>query len=126
MDNTRHQEKEAMEGLHVYWYFCQLESLLIRSVKNFLLKLELYFVCIGNYFRSFCFQVYAEFEVYGAAVGLSACCVYGGSPYHPQETALKRGVDIVVGTPGRIKVFFFKKILQWTFWFFTAHWLINS
>lgn len=48
--------------------------------------------------------MFADFEVYGGAVGLSACCLYGGSPYHPQQNSLKRGVDIVVGTPGRIKV----------------------
>ncbi|KAF3433089.1 hypothetical protein FNV43_RR24191 [Rhamnella rubrinervis] len=48
-------------------------------------------------------QVYADFEVYGGAVGLSSCCLYGGAPYHSQELKLKRGVDIVVGTPGRIK-----------------------
>jgi ATP-dependent RNA helicase DDX21 len=48
--------------------------------------------------------VHADFEFYGATFGLSACCVYGGSPYRPQEMALRRGVDIVVGTPGRIKV----------------------
>ncbi|KAG1359174.1 hypothetical protein COCNU_08G006200 [Cocos nucifera] len=48
-------------------------------------------------------QVYADFQVYGGAVGLSSCCLYGGSPYRAQELALKRGIDIVVGTPGRIK-----------------------
>ncbi|KAL6531265.1 DEAD-box ATP-dependent RNA helicase 7 [Orobanche hederae] len=48
-------------------------------------------------------QVAAEFQAYGAALGLSACCLYGGDPYKPQENSLKRGVDIVVGTPGRIK-----------------------
>lgn len=48
-------------------------------------------------------QVHADFETYGSAVGLSTVCVYGGAPYGPQENALRRGVDIVVGTPGRIK-----------------------
>ncbi|XP_020588988.1 DEAD-box ATP-dependent RNA helicase 7 [Phalaenopsis equestris] len=48
-------------------------------------------------------QVHVDFEFYGGAVGLSSCCLYGGSPYRSQELALKRGVDIVVGTPGRIK-----------------------
>ncbi|XP_031498654.1 DEAD-box ATP-dependent RNA helicase 7 [Nymphaea colorata] len=48
-------------------------------------------------------QVHADFEFYGQAMGLMSCCLYGGSPYHPQEFALKRGVDIVVGTPGRMK-----------------------
>ncbi|XP_057952179.1 DEAD-box ATP-dependent RNA helicase 7 [Malania oleifera] len=48
-------------------------------------------------------QVHADFEVYGGALGLSSCCLYGGAPYRSQEIQLKRGVDIVVGTPGRIK-----------------------
>lgn len=47
----------------------------------------------------------ADFELYGKSLGLTTCCVYGGSPYGPQEGALRRGVDIVIGTPGRIKVF---------------------
>ncbi|KAL0746919.1 hypothetical protein Bca101_028921 [Brassica carinata] len=49
------------------------------------------------------FAVFADFEAYGGAVGLASCCVYGGDPYAPQERKLKSGVDIVVGTPGRIK-----------------------
>ncbi|XP_078442902.1 DEAD box RNA helicase (PRH75) [Wolffia australiana] len=48
-------------------------------------------------------QVFADFEFYGKAVGLSSCCVYGGAPFRAQEMSLRRGVDIVVGTPGRIK-----------------------
>lgn len=55
------------------------------------------------------FQVFEDFKVYGGAVGLNSCCVYGGASYQPQEFALKRGVDIVVGTPGRIKVSFFSE-----------------
>eukprot|EP00246_Nothoceros_aenigmaticus_P017832 TRINITY_DN8982_c0_g1_i1.p1 TRINITY_DN8982_c0_g1~~TRINITY_DN8982_c0_g1_i1.p1 ORF type:complete len:700 (+),score=170.49 TRINITY_DN8982_c0_g1_i1:213-2312(+) len=51
-------------------------------------------------------QVFADFDMYGNVVGLSSFCVYGGSQYAPQENALKRGVDIVVGTPGRIKDLF--------------------
>ncbi|XP_062153642.1 DEAD-box ATP-dependent RNA helicase 7 [Alnus glutinosa] len=48
-------------------------------------------------------QVHADFEVYGGALGLTCCCLYGGAPYPSQEARLKRGVDIVVGTPGRVK-----------------------
>ncbi|KAF6144122.1 hypothetical protein GIB67_004795, partial [Kingdonia uniflora] len=51
----------------------------------------------------FDFQVYAEFKVYGGSLNLTGCCLYGGAPYRSQETSLKRGVDIVIGTPGRIK-----------------------
>ena len=48
-------------------------------------------------------QVYEDFDVYGGAMGLSSCCLYGGAPYHSQEFKLKRGVDVVIGTPGRVK-----------------------
>jgi len=48
--------------------------------------------------------VNADFEVYGGAMGLTSCCLYGGAPYKAQEIKLERGVDIVIGTPGRIKV----------------------
>ena len=33
---------------------------------------------------------------------LSLFCIYGGSPYEPQESAISRGLDVLVGTPGRI------------------------
>ncbi|KAK4278620.1 hypothetical protein QN277_016443 [Acacia crassicarpa] len=48
-------------------------------------------------------QVFSDFELYGGALGLTSCCVYGGAPYQAQEFKLKKGVDVVVGTPGRIK-----------------------
>ncbi|KAG7982550.1 hypothetical protein I3843_04G058400 [Carya illinoinensis] len=48
-------------------------------------------------------QVHADFEVYGGTLGLVSCCLYGGAPYQSQEVKLKRGVDIVIGTPGRVK-----------------------
>lgn len=48
-------------------------------------------------------QVHEDFQLYGSFVGLSTVCVYGGAPYAPQEGALRKGVDVVVGTPGRIK-----------------------
>ncbi|XP_077245714.1 DEAD-box ATP-dependent RNA helicase 7-like isoform X2 [Tasmannia lanceolata] len=48
-------------------------------------------------------QVHSDFQIYGGAVGLSSCCLYGGASYNSQDIALKRGVDIVIGTPGRVK-----------------------
>ena len=47
--------------------------------------------------------MHTDFEYIGAAFGLATQCLYGGSPYGPQEGALRRGLDVVVGTPGRIK-----------------------
>ncbi|OKL50102.1 DEAD/DEAH box helicase [Boudabousia marimammalium] len=34
--------------------------------------------------------------------GVNTLAVYGGSPYGPQLGALKKGVEVVVGTPGRV------------------------
>ncbi|XP_055827994.1 DEAD-box ATP-dependent RNA helicase 7-like [Solanum dulcamara] len=53
--------------------------------------------------RELALQVFVDFEVYGGAVGLTSCCLYGNSPMGQQQVQLKRGVDIVVGTPGRVK-----------------------
>ncbi|XP_022866498.1 DEAD-box ATP-dependent RNA helicase 7-like [Olea europaea var. sylvestris] len=53
--------------------------------------------------RELATQVFSDFEYYGGALGLTSCCLYGGSPYQPQQIQLKRGVDILIGTPGRIK-----------------------
>ncbi|KAL3651463.1 hypothetical protein CASFOL_004465 [Castilleja foliolosa] len=45
-------------------------------------------------------QVEKEFKE--SAPYLNTVCIYGGVSYVTQENALSRGVDIVVGTPGRI------------------------
>ncbi|KAK4424474.1 DEAD-box ATP-dependent RNA helicase 3, chloroplastic [Sesamum alatum] len=45
-------------------------------------------------------QVEKEFKE--SAPYLNTVCIYGGVSYVTQESALSRGVDIVVGTPGRI------------------------
>lgn len=41
-------------------------------------------------------------EIKESAPYLSTICVYGGVSYNTQQSALNRGVDVVVGTPGRI------------------------
>lgn len=48
-------------------------------------------------------KVNEVFSSIGKAAGLFTLCVYGGTPYDGQEQSLSRGVDVVVGTPGRIK-----------------------
>ncbi|CAM9259489.1 unnamed protein product [Ascophyllum nodosum] len=45
-------------------------------------------------------QVASDFEL--TAPSLETTCIYGGAPYPPQQNALSRGLDIVVGTPGRL------------------------
>ncbi|KDP23314.1 hypothetical protein JCGZ_23147 [Jatropha curcas] len=43
-----------------------------------------------------------EKEINDSAPYLNTVCVYGGVSYITQRNALSRGVDVVVGTPGRI------------------------
>lgn len=43
-----------------------------------------------------------EKEIKESAAFLNTVCVYGGVSYITQQSALSRGVDVVVGTPGRI------------------------
>ena len=39
---------------------------------------------------------------YGKHLDVRVLAVYGGQPYGPQISRLNRGVDVVVGTPGRL------------------------
>ncbi|KAL6639107.1 hypothetical protein ACP70R_022837 [Stipagrostis hirtigluma subsp. patula] len=39
----------------------------------------------------------------GSPCGIASVCLYGGTSKGPQISALKSGVDIVIGTPGRMK-----------------------
>lgn len=43
-----------------------------------------------------------EKEFYESAPELDTLCVYGGSPIQRQMSTLDRGVDVIVGTPGRV------------------------
>jgi ATP-dependent RNA helicase DBP3 len=52
--------------------------------------------------RELALQIAAVLEDAGSKCGISSCCVYGGVPKGPQMQALRQGVDIVVGTPGRL------------------------
>lgn len=53
--------------------------------------------------RELALQVCEAFEKYASHMkGVSVLPVYGGQGYGQQLSALRRGVDIVVGTPGRI------------------------
>ncbi len=51
--------------------------------------------------RELAVQVTEAISGYGAQQNVKALAVYGGSPIHHQISALRRGVHVVVGTPGR-------------------------
>ncbi|HRW18856.1 MAG TPA: DEAD/DEAH box helicase [Dermatophilaceae bacterium] len=52
--------------------------------------------------RELAVQVAGDLERAGAKRGVRVLTVYGGRAYEPQIEALRKGVDIVVGTPGRL------------------------
>ncbi|UCV12888.1 DEAD/DEAH box helicase [Dechloromonas denitrificans] len=47
-------------------------------------------------------QVHASFREYGEGLPLRTYAVYGGVSINPQMMALRRGVDVLVATPGRL------------------------
>ena len=52
--------------------------------------------------RELAIQVAKAMDQYGRGVNVRVLAVYGGQPYHNQIRSLKKGVDVVVGTPGRL------------------------
>ncbi|WDS36000.1 DEAD/DEAH box helicase [Pseudoxanthomonas sp.] len=53
--------------------------------------------------RELAIQVAEAFHKYAASIpGFQVLPIYGGQAYAPQLQALKRGVHVVVGTPGRV------------------------
>ncbi len=62
--------------------------------------------------RELAVQVAAAINDYGKHLKVHVLAVYGGQPYGPQINQLKRGVDIVVGTPGRIIDLLERKVLD--------------
>ena len=52
--------------------------------------------------RELALQIHGEIARLGSTLGFSSITLYGGSAYEPQIEALATGVDIIVGTPGRI------------------------
>ncbi|HET9139703.1 DEAD/DEAH box helicase, partial [Actinophytocola sp.] len=52
--------------------------------------------------RELCLQVTHDIRDAGKHLGVRVLPIYGGRPYEPQIAALRGGVDLVVGTPGRL------------------------
>ncbi|MFF5028901.1 DEAD/DEAH box helicase, partial [Streptomyces collinus] len=52
--------------------------------------------------RELCQQVTNDLLTAGKVRNVRVTAIYGGRAYEPQVEALKKGVDVVVGTPGRL------------------------
>jgi len=62
--------------------------------------------------RELALQVAKAADEYGKGLNVRVLAVYGGQPYYQQINRLRQGVDIVVGTPGRLLDLIEKKELN--------------
>lgn len=60
--------------------------------------------------RELAVQIHADAIVLGAATGLRIAVVFGGTDYDKQRDQLAAGVDVLIGTPGRLIDFFKQRI----------------
>merc|ERR1719502_927816 len=52
--------------------------------------------------RELALQIYREFGIFCKSVGIVSVCAYGGGPMGEQLSALRKGTEMLVGTPGRL------------------------
>lgn len=52
--------------------------------------------------RELAIQIYDSFSTYGQFTRLKYGVIYGGVSQNPQEVALRKGIDVLVATPGRL------------------------
>ncbi len=65
--------------------------------------------------RELAIQIHRDAEILGKYAGLRCEVVFGGTGYETQAQALRDGVDILIGTPGRLIDYFKQRIfdLKW-------------
>ena len=56
--------------------------------------------------RELAIQIHKDAEVFNRYCGLKLGLVYGGVDYEKQQKKLAKGVDILIGTPGRLIDYF--------------------
>ena len=62
--------------------------------------------------RELAMQIYESFCTYGRYTELRSCVVFGGVSQYSQEQVLRRGVDILVATPGRLDDLMNQKLID--------------
>lgn len=62
--------------------------------------------------RELALQIYREGQLLGKNTGLRLAAIYGGEGFNRQESVLKAGTDVVIGTPGRLLDFMRRKVLD--------------
>ncbi|MDP2324547.1 MAG: DEAD/DEAH box helicase [Gammaproteobacteria bacterium] len=56
--------------------------------------------------RELAVQIHSDAEILGSGTGLRMAVVYGGADYDKQREQLQAGVDVLIGTPGRLIDYF--------------------
>ena len=62
--------------------------------------------------RELAVQIFNDAQILAQDTGFSIGVVYGGADYEKQRNMLTRGVDILIGTPGRLIDYFKQKIFD--------------
>ncbi|MEG0805629.1 MAG: DEAD/DEAH box helicase [Lachnospiraceae bacterium] len=62
--------------------------------------------------RELALQIHENFVAYGKYTSLKSCVIFGGVSQKPQEVELRRGVDILVATPGRLNDLVAQKVVD--------------
>jgi ATP-dependent RNA helicase DBP3 len=52
--------------------------------------------------RELAMQIQEQFELFGTSSGMKSVCIYGGVPKYEQKTLLRKGMQAIVATPGRL------------------------
>ena len=62
--------------------------------------------------RELAIQIAADADILGKHTGLVSALAYGGTDYEKQRTRIASGVDILIGTPGRIIDYFKQRVFH--------------
>lgn len=62
--------------------------------------------------RELAIQIYDNFQSYGKNLNLKPAVIFGGVSQKPQEEVIRKGVDILIATPGRLNDLINQKIID--------------
>jgi len=62
--------------------------------------------------RELALQIHESFCTYGEYTKLKSCVIFGGVSQKPQEKTLRKGVDILIATPGRLNDLINQKLID--------------
>ena len=62
--------------------------------------------------RELAIQIHRDAQMLGKATDLKLGLVYGGTGYHEQRESLSQGVDVLIGTPGRLIDYFKQQVFD--------------